>query len=82
MPTYEYECKMCGHHFEKFQKMSDAPLERCPECGEQVRRLLGTGAGLIIKGGGSASHASSISCGRSQTCCGREERCEKPPCNK
>jgi putative FmdB family regulatory protein len=81
MPTYEYECNTCGHHFEKFQSMSDVPLETCPECGGQVRRLLGTGAGLIIKGG-SATSSSSIACGRSQTCCGREERCEKPPCSK
>lgn len=32
MPTYEYECRKCGRRFERFQAMSDAPLERCPEC--------------------------------------------------
>ena len=29
MPTYEYECRECGHHFEKFQNMTDEPLKRC-----------------------------------------------------
>ncbi|MDX9701963.1 MAG: zinc ribbon domain-containing protein [Candidatus Auribacterota bacterium] len=52
MPTYEYECKECSHTFEAFQKMSDAPLTTCPECKGEVRRLIGTGAGIIFKGSG------------------------------
>ncbi len=52
MPTYEYECEKCGHHFERFQKMTDEPVKRCPECRGKARRLLGTGAGLIFKGKG------------------------------
>jgi putative FmdB family regulatory protein len=52
MPTYEYECTKCGHAFERFQNMSDKPLSRCPECRCKVKRLLGTGAGLIFKGSG------------------------------
>jgi putative FmdB family regulatory protein len=54
MPTYEYECERCGHHFEVFQSMKDAKLTDCPlpECEGPVRRLLGTGAGLIFKGSG------------------------------
>lgn len=52
MPTYEYECKECKHTFEAFQKMSDAPLSVCPECSGNVRRLIGTGAGIIFKGSG------------------------------
>lgn len=54
MPNYDYQCEACGHRFEVFQKMSDAKLEDCPreECDGRVRRLLGTGAGLIFKGGG------------------------------
>ena len=31
MPTYEYECDACGHRFEDFQQMSDAPLKSLPE---------------------------------------------------
>lgn len=54
MPTYEYECETCGHHFEVFQSMKDAKLTDCPQdsCEGHVRRLLGTGAGVIFKGSG------------------------------
>jgi putative FmdB family regulatory protein len=53
MPTYEYECNACGHRFEKFQSMSSAPIRKCPNCGKtKVKRLLGTGAGIIFKGSG------------------------------
>ena len=52
MPTYEYECKSCGHSFEVFQSMSDTPLKDCPECGKEVRRLIFGGAGVIFKGSG------------------------------
>jgi putative FmdB family regulatory protein len=52
MPTYEYECKDCGHTFEAFQRMSDAPLKICPECGKEVRRLINGGSGVIFKGSG------------------------------
>ncbi len=56
MPTYDYECETCGKRFEMFQSMKDAKLETCPAslCSGQgkVRRLLGTGGGIIFKGGG------------------------------
>ncbi len=52
MPTYEYKCLSCGHRFEIFQKMSDEPIKVCPECGGEVKRLIGGGAGLIFKGSG------------------------------
>ena len=53
MPTYEYECPKCGHHFEQFQTMSAAPLKKCPACGKSgVKRLIGRGGGLIFKGTG------------------------------
>jgi putative FmdB family regulatory protein len=52
MPTYEYECEKCGHRFELFQSMKDEPKKRCPKCRGKVRRLLGTGAGMIFKGSG------------------------------
>ena len=52
MPTYEYECKTCGHVFEAFQSMSDAPLTTCPECGKEVRRMINGGMGIIFKGSG------------------------------
>ena len=53
MPTYEYACSKCGHHFEKFQSMRDEPLRKCPKCKKAaLKRLVGGGAGLIFKGSG------------------------------
>ncbi|MDX9784118.1 MAG: zinc ribbon domain-containing protein [Spirochaetia bacterium] len=52
MPTYEYECRDCHYNFEKFQAMSDEPVKICPECGGQVRRMIGGGSGIIFKGSG------------------------------
>lgn len=53
MPTYDYECDKCGS-FEVFQSMKDDKLTVCPkeDCDGAVKRLLGTGAGLIFKGSG------------------------------
>ncbi|MCX5801114.1 MAG: zinc ribbon domain-containing protein [Candidatus Eisenbacteria bacterium] len=52
MPTYEYECKKCGHAFEEFQRMSEKPICKCPKCSGPVVRLPGRGAGIIFKGSG------------------------------
>jgi putative FmdB family regulatory protein len=53
MPTYEYACSKCGHHFEQFQSMRDDPLKKCPKCHKSaLKRLIGGGAGLIFKGSG------------------------------
>jgi putative FmdB family regulatory protein len=41
MPFYEYQCEHCGHHLEAMQKVSDAPLRKCPACGKsQLKRLM------------------------------------------
>jgi len=53
MPTYEYECGACGHTFEEFQSIKAKPLKVCPSCKKpRLRRLIGTGAGLLFKGSG------------------------------
>src|SRR4029453_101276 len=60
MPTYEYACQKCGQNFDAYQSMRDEPFTVCPKtlCRQarwgkgKVRRLLGTGAGLIFKGSG------------------------------
>lgn len=53
MPTYEYECRNCKYRFEKFQSINDAPVKTCPKCKRRkVKRLIGTGAGIIFKGSG------------------------------
>ena len=51
MPTYEYECPE-GHVFEKFQKMTDKPRAKCPECGKSASRKISGGAGLVFRGSG------------------------------
>jgi putative FmdB family regulatory protein len=88
MPTYEYKCEQCGLEFERFQKITDEPLQSCPQCLGRVRRVLSPGGGIIIKKSGGfpagdpRSNTSATKCGRETTCCGREERCEKPPCGE
>ncbi len=52
MPTYEYECKKCGFSFERFQGITEAPIKSCPKCKGRVKRLIGSGAGIIFKGSG------------------------------
>jgi putative FmdB family regulatory protein len=60
MPTYEYHCLKCNQDFEAFQSMRDDPFKECPKelCRlpkwghGKVKRLLGTGAGIIFKGSG------------------------------
>jgi putative FmdB family regulatory protein len=53
MPTYEYQCEKCGHHFDEFQSILADPLKTCPQCGEDtLRRLFGGGSAVIFKGSG------------------------------
>jgi putative FmdB family regulatory protein len=60
MPTYEYQCEKCNQRFEVFQSMKDEAYTVCPKefCRLEawgagtVKRLIGTGAGLIFKGSG------------------------------
>jgi putative FmdB family regulatory protein len=50
LPAYEYLCDECACHFEQRQKMSDAAIDRCPECGGHFKRVISGGAGAISKG--------------------------------
>jgi putative FmdB family regulatory protein len=53
MPTYAYTCENCGYEFERFQSITASPLRKCPDCGKRdLKRLIGTGAGIIFKGSG------------------------------
>ena len=60
MPTYDYACEKCGQNFEAVQSMRDEPYRECPKAlcrlpkwgHGKVKRLLGTGAGIIFKGSG------------------------------
>jgi putative FmdB family regulatory protein len=51
MPIYEYRCRECAHEFELFQKISDAPAKKCPECSGKVDRLV-SATTFTLKGGG------------------------------
>jgi putative FmdB family regulatory protein len=51
MPLYEYQCDSCGHRFERIQKFSDPPIEKCPVCGGPVRKLISSPA-IQFKGSG------------------------------
>jgi len=60
MPTYEYVCSKCEHQFDIFQPITERPLTVCPKekCSLKrwgkgnVKRAIGTGAGIIFKGSG------------------------------
>src|SRR5439155_980998 len=51
MPTYEYACKSCGEHLEVVQSFRDEPLEECPACGGQLRKVFSP-VGISFKGSG------------------------------
>jgi putative FmdB family regulatory protein len=51
MPLYEYECKKCGHRFEKIQLFSDPMLKKCPECGGKIEQMISAPA-IQFKGSG------------------------------
>ena len=52
MPIYEYRCEGCGHELEVIQKMSEAVLRDCPQCGEPRLKKLVSAAGFQLKGTG------------------------------
>jgi putative FmdB family regulatory protein len=52
MPLYEYACKKCGHQFEARQRISEAPLTKCPACNEEALEKLVSASSFALKGGG------------------------------
>lgn len=52
MPVYMYRCDNCGVQFEKFQKFTDDPLTRCPECGKKALKKVYQPVGIVFKGSG------------------------------
>jgi len=51
VPLYEYECKQCGHRFERIVKFSDPPEKTCPKCGGPVEQMISAPA-IQFKGAG------------------------------
>ena len=82
MPTYEYECNVCGHCFDVHQNMQDKPIESCPKCNGCVKRVLGAPAGIIKGRSKAPSHPIEVPCGKENTCCGRQTPCSKRPCEQ
>ena len=66
MPTYEYYCSSCNKKFDKFQSISDEPLDKCPDCSTDVKRLISGGSGFIMKGGNTMELPA---CGKGSPCC-------------
>ncbi|MNC86763.1 Zinc ribbon domain protein [compost metagenome] len=52
MPIYEYKCAACGHQEDHLQKLSEAPLTKCPACGKKKYAKQLTAAGFQLKGSG------------------------------
>jgi putative FmdB family regulatory protein len=51
VPIYDYRCDACGHAFSAVQSFSEAPIEKCPNCGKRPRRLI-TSSAIVFKGSG------------------------------
>jgi putative FmdB family regulatory protein len=52
MPFYEYECSKCRYYLEVLQKISDAPLKKCPSCGKSALKKLVSAPVFRLKGSG------------------------------
>jgi putative FmdB family regulatory protein len=52
MPVYEYECQACKYYTEVMQKITDAPLIKCPSCGKRRLKRLVSAPAFRLKGGG------------------------------
>jgi putative FmdB family regulatory protein len=70
MPIYDYRCRQCGQVCEVFLRSQDERPVKCPSCGsERLERQVST---FSVLGSGSSEGT---------TCCGRDTRCESPPCS-
>jgi len=72
VPVYDFRCRECGKVVEVFQRTNEGQGVCCPDCGSQPMEKLFSPAYFMTT---NAKPAGS-------TCCGREERCEKPPCSQ
>jgi putative FmdB family regulatory protein len=52
MPTYEYACDACNKSFEVEQRITEAPIKKCPKCGKMKARRMIAGGNFLLKGSG------------------------------
>jgi putative FmdB family regulatory protein len=71
MPIYEYMCLECGKLAEVFLRTTDDEDVRCPSCGSSKLDKLVSASYTVATGAPTPG----------ATCCGRGERCERPPCS-
>jgi len=71
MPVYEFKCSTCGKVIEVFIRSTGIPEIECPECGGRNFERLVSSVSVIKTSPGLPG----------RTCCGRDERCESPPCS-
>lgn len=79
MPVYEYLCDDCSGRFEISRSMHDVPVNVCPQCKGNMRRVISGGSGFIMKDR-DFSGSVQTRCGKTQTCCGSKIPCETPSC--
>ena len=93
MPLYEYQCKKCGHRFERIQKFSDPHVKKCPDCGGAVEQVISApavqfkGAGWYVtdyakksgSGGSASSESDSAAKQESKTDAKSESKKEEKP---
>ncbi|MBN1376396.1 MAG: zinc ribbon domain-containing protein [Dehalococcoidia bacterium] len=72
MPIYDYACADCRHRFEHMQALSSNNPLKCPACGSSAVSKLVSIPGLI---------RTSTAPQGGRTCCGSNERCDRPPCS-
>jgi putative FmdB family regulatory protein len=71
MPVYDYRCRDCGRLQEVFLRSAEGSPRGCVGCGsERLERVPSAFHTLSSSRGGGAT-----------TCCGRDERCDSPPCS-
>ena len=68
MPTYSYICDACGQEFEREQRISEAPVKKCPNCAKNKARRMIINGNFILKGSGWYSDGYSSSRSKSSVC--------------
>jgi len=72
MPIFDYRCNQCGRNTEILDRGVKESAYCCPYCGSSNLEKLVSVASVVVKSEARAS---------GHTCCGREERCQTPPCS-